>query len=137
MYTHCGVDLTTADRLALLRLIAPLDISPGPGGSRMSDSLQTMALLAPHLGKIFPDRWTRAHVVALYPSSQIVAHRDAPIDGRRYHIPLDLNFGCWVFHGGYWQQLTEGAVYAMDPTLEHGAVNWGTTRRLHLLIDQI
>jgi aspartyl/asparaginyl beta-hydroxylase (cupin superfamily) len=77
----------------------------------------------------------RGGFVALYPSSQLVAHRDPPITGTRFHVPLVVNDGCWVFHGGWWQQLQLGHLYAMDPTVEHGAVNWGTDRRVHLMVD--
>lgn len=73
--------------------------------------------------------------MALYPSSQIVAHCDPPIQGMRYHIPLVVNDGCWSFSGGTWQHLEVGKVYQMDPTEIHGAVNWGTEVRLHLMVD--
>ena len=56
---------------------------------------------------------------------------------RRYHIPLQINPGCWVFSDCVWQQLELGVVYEMDPTKPHGAVNWGDTVRLHLLIDRV
>lgn len=75
-------------------------------------------------------------LVVLYPSAQLVGHRDPPIDGVRHHIPLALNDGCWVFHAGMWRQLEEGHCYIMDPTEQHGAVNWGPTRRIHLAIDE-
>lgn len=101
-----------------LRRAIAADLAPGPGGSR-----------------IVPLGRSGVRVVALYPSSQLVAHRDPPIVGTRYHIPLVLNPGCWVLHGGTWQQLELGRVYAMDPTQEHGAVNWGAERRLHLIWD--
>lgn len=76
-------------------------------------------------------------LVLLYPSSQIVAHKDPPIEGTRYHIPLVLNSLCWVYHAGDWQHLIEGVCYVMDPTLIHGAVNWGTEPRIHLSIDMV
>jgi hypothetical protein len=87
-----------------------------------------------------PDRLADVHVLAtklvgLLPSQQIAAHADAPIQGVRYHIPLQVNDGCWSFHDGVWQQLKLGVVYQMDPTKPHGAVNWGETIRLHLMID--
>ena len=74
-------------------------------------------------------------LVALYPSSQIVGHADQPIVGTRFHLPLRVNDDCWVFHDGIWEQLAERACYSMDPAAVHGAVNWGTTVRLHLAID--
>lgn len=87
-----------------------------------------------------PDCLAHAHVlktqlVGLLPSQQIVAHQDAAIQGVRYHLPLQVNRGCWVFHGEHWQQVLARRIYQMDPTVEHGAVNWGDTVRLHLIID--
>lgn len=93
------------------------DVAPGPGGSRITP-----------LG----DGWA---VVALYPSSQLVGHTDPPVPGTRYHVPIQSNPGCWVFSGGEWRQLIVGHIYAMDPTVVHGAVNWGSEVRLHLLVD--
>lgn len=78
----------------------------------------------------------QVRLVGLYPSQQIVAHADVAIrPAIRLHLPLQTNEDCWVFHGGGWQQLHVGYVYKMDPTWFHGAVNWGTTLRLHLMID--
>lgn len=74
-------------------------------------------------------------IVGLLPSQQLVAHCDPPINANRYHLPLRTNPGCWSFSGGVWQQLEVGKVYRMDPTEEHGAVNWGSETRLHLMID--
>jgi hypothetical protein len=102
------------------------DLAPGPGGSRIT-WLKGMSVVGRLSG--------RAAMVALYPSSQLVAHCDPPIAGRRFHIPLVVNDGCWVFHAGTWQQLEVGRVYQMDPTEVHGAVNWGTERRVHLMVD--
>ena len=75
-------------------------------------------------------------VVALYPSSQLVAHCDPPIPETRVHVPLQMNPGCWVFHRESWQQLALGSAYTMDPSERHGAVNWGPDLRLHLVIDK-
>jgi hypothetical protein len=73
-------------------------------------------------------------LVGLLPSQQIALHADAPIKGMRYHVPLQTNNDCWCFSGG-WQHLEVGKVYRMDPTQPHGAVNWGSEIRLHLMID--
>ena len=102
----------------------------------MSNYAKTIELVQPLLAPMFPGNWTRSSVVSLYPSQQIVAHCDPPIQGVRHHIPLDLNDGCWVYHDSTWQKLEVGRVYQMDPTKPHGAVNWGATTRLHLIIDQ-
>ena len=127
----------SAERVASLRaLVDRLDIKPGPGGSRISDYAATQALYAPVLGDVFPGRWTRAMMVALYPSSQLVAHCDPSIlPCIRYRLPLQLNDGCWVFSAGVWVQLQLGHIYAMHPHELHGAVNWGPTLRLHLAVD--
>lgn len=120
----------------LLGLAKQLDIAPGPGGSRCTDFDKTIALFKPHLiTDPFNGSWTRAMVVALYPSSQLVGHKDPPISGIRYHIPLQINSGCWVHHSGEWVQLQLGHIYEMNPTEFHGAVNWGHELRLHLAID--
>ena len=108
----------------LLERSRAVDLAPGPGGSRMTPLPEVEVLGA-----------GRYVLVALAPSSQLVAHRDPAIQGRRVHVPLRTNPGCWSYHGGVWQQLEVGHVYEMDPTVEHGAVNWGTETRLHLMVD--
>lgn len=122
MYVDQG---RTVDPAWYVALSSAVDLAPGPGGSRITPC--------------GPIAWggsvAKGAFVALYPSSQLVAHVDPPIPGRRFHIPLVVNDGCWVFHCGVWQQLDGGRIYQMDPTELHGAVNWGTERRLHLMID--
>jgi len=78
---------------------------------------------------------THVQLVGLLPSQQIAAHADQPIPGVRYHVPLQVNDGCWSFSVGQWIQLRVGKIYRMDPAEPHGAVNWGETVRLHLMID--
>ena len=134
MYTPIGPSLSLARVDRLVQLATCVDISPGPGGSRMSDYAETEKVFGPDIADLFPGRY-HVTVVALYPSSQIVAHRDPAIRGRRYHLPLALDPFCWVFSDGTWQQLEVGQIYQMDPTLWHGSVNWGALRRLHLLVD--
>jgi hypothetical protein len=111
-----------------------VDLTPGPGGARIvplgSHTATARAVVGDGLGP-----WALAQFVVLAPSRQIGRHCDPPIVGQRYHIPLLANPECWSFHGGVWQQLTIGGLYEMDPTVAHGAVNWGTTPRLHLMID--
>jgi hypothetical protein len=122
VYADHGV---TVDITPYLALSAQSDLAPGSGGSRITPCgpVTVGALVG------------RGAFVALYPSSQLVAHVDPPIAGRRFHVPLVVNDGCWVFSDGHWQQLAVGRVYQMDPTIVHGAVNWGTERRLHLMVD--
>lgn len=115
-----------ATLVALSRLV---DLAPGPGGARITPA-GDQAAVAAVLG-----RGGFAQFVILSVSQQISRHCDPPIRGRRFHIPLVTNAGCWSFHGGSWQQLEAGACYEMDPTVEHGAVNWGAETRLHLMID--
>lgn len=110
----------------LLAVAGTADLSPGPGGSRITP----VGRVTVRYGVTGEGR-----IVVLEPSCQLVEHADPPIPGWRYHIPLTLNPHCWVFHGGQWQQLDVGTIYQMDPTQPHGAVNWGTTRRLHLMVD--
>lgn len=137
MYHELSLVLPPARVEALLALTSQLDCRPGPGGSRCTDFVATQRLYEPVLKDVFPGRWTRAMVVVLYPSSQLVGHQDPPIEGVRTHVPLALNPGCWNFHAGVWIQLQEGHLYEMDPTAPHGAVNWGTTIRLQLAVDEV
>lgn len=122
-----------------LLLTRVLDIKPGPGGSSMTEDATTRrAFIAWHVEEYVPFPWTWITVVALYPSSQIVAHRDPPAEGTvRYHIPLQTNPDCWCFHAGVWQQLPVGQIYSMNPREQHGAVNWGAEVRLHLMVDRV
>ncbi len=119
------------------QIAARVDLAPGPGGSRFANFDQARAAFDHELGMLFQRPLAQITVVALYPSAQIVGHTDHPdnVHGLRLHMPLQLNPGCWVFHDGTWQQLELGRSYAMDPTKEHGAVNWGATVRLHLVVD--
>lgn len=122
----------------LLEIALRLDLPPGPGGSRMADFAQAEAAYqqVTTLRAAFPNPWVSVTVIALEPSAQIVAHCDQRQSPRRYHIPLQQNPGCWSFHAGTWQQLETGRIYRMDPAEEHGAVNWGATRRLQLILDE-
>jgi hypothetical protein len=119
---------------ALQALIARVDLAPGPGGSRITllgaRTDDALAILGEAYGEI-----ECVAAVILYPSSQLVAHCDQPLPAPRLHLPLHTNEGCWSFSGGVWQQLVVGEVYRMDPTLLHGAVNWGPTPRVHLMLD--
>jgi aspartyl/asparaginyl beta-hydroxylase (cupin superfamily) len=101
---------------------AQLVLKSGPGGSCM-------------VPLVVSEPGVKVVAVALWPSRQIVAHTDPPIPGKRYHLPIQTNEGCWVFHGGEWAQLQLGHWYEMDPTEIHGAVNWGDTVRVHLMVD--
>lgn len=117
------VERLVRDRVDLTRL--------GPGGSRMCPIAELLTIVQ----ACWPKTDLAVQVVLLGPSRQIVAHRDPPIPGTRYHVPVIVNAGCWSFHGGTWRQLEVGHVYEMDPTIVHGAVNWGPTTRVHLMVD--
>jgi hypothetical protein len=119
----------------LVRLSATLDIRPGPGGSTASDRAHTRRLYEPFLHEFLPGDWINVMIISLWPSSQLVGHIDAPIKGLRHHIPFQINDQCWVLHGTEWRKLDLGQCYIMDPTEWHGAVNWGSTIRHHLIID--
>lgn len=136
MYQTHPLRLSPEQVERVARLAETLDLRPGPGGSTASADAVTTPWFQAVLSEAFPAPWVRSMVMALWPSSQLVAHRDPPITGTRHHLPLRVNPGCWVFHAGTWQQLTAGQVYQMDPTDLHGAVNWGDTVRLHLVIDR-
>lgn len=126
-------------RLAHWLLLAQqMNLTPGPGGSTMTNFRAALKLYGEDLDYLFgAGNVKQATLVVLAPSSQIVGHKDSPNDvhGRRLHIPLQTNPGCWSFHDGRWQHLEIGYGYWMDPTVEHGAVNWGTSTRLHLMVD--
>lgn len=117
----------------LLTALKQIDLTRG-GASYISPREETTAIFRP----IFQDHWLQGGsfaLVALLPSQQLVGHADAPISGMRYHIPLVTNSGCWSYHDGMWQQLEVGTIYRMNPAQEHGAVNWGQSTRVNLMVD--
>jgi hypothetical protein len=136
MYQSLPLHLSPEQLDRFRQLATCVDLSPGPGGSRMSPPYETDTVFRPELQAILPGSYLYVTVVALYPGAQIQAHVDAPVHGVRHHIPLVLNDDCWVFSAGDWQQLDEGQIYVMNPTVPHGSLNWGATRRLHLLVDR-
>ncbi len=131
MYRPLGWRLSDSDVAALVDLARTIDLAPGPGGSRMTPIAGAQAIV----GASIPGLWAQALIVVLLPSAQLVGHCDPPIAGTRVHLPIVSNADCWSFSDGVWQQLVIGTGYAMDPTKPHGAVNWGATPRLHLMID--
>lgn len=117
-----------SEEIAFLLQVALWHVPAASKGSFIVSSPYVPAVLA-------NDHIVQTRLVGLLPSQQLVAHTDPPISGIRHHLPLQSNPGCWVFHDGVWQQLEVGRMYTMDPTKPHGAVNWGTELRLHLMID--
>lgn len=132
MYRELPQTLTTEQINDLIALSRGVDLRPGPGGARITPCALDAYWMAwwSALGQV-----QSAMFIALQPTSQIPAHTDQPIPGRRYHVPIQVNDGCWVFHDGQWLQLNVGRIYEMDPSQTHGAVNWGTTPRSHLIVD--
>jgi hypothetical protein len=137
MYVEVPIRLSTERCAELVTLSRQLDVRPGPGGSRATDPEATRRLYEPVLGRFFPGVYRQIMLMLLYPSSQIVGHVDPPIPGTRYHVPVQTNDGCFVLHGGCWQRLRLGQGYSMDPTIFHGAVNWGHDLRMHLIVDTL
>lgn len=134
MYERLTPSLAPGQVEALQALLPQLDLAPGPGGSRITP----LATLTDAALAIIGTAWGAGeHVAAiiLYPSSQLVAHVDPPLPAPRLHLPLAVNPGCWSFSDGVWQQLEVGGVYRMNPAVVHGAVNWGPTPRIHLMLD--
>ena len=84
-----------------------------------------------------PGEWAAAMLVLIRPGGYIQPHRDEPARAglSRFHIVLQTNQRCWNFHDGDWQQLELGGIYTIDPTREHGSLNWGDAMRVHLVID--
>ena len=91
----------------------------------------------PFVGHLFPGPWKFAMVVLVKTHGHLPVHRDGamPTGVTRYHLVLQTNPRCWYFHDGAWEQLEVGGIYELDPTLEHGAINWGAEPRIHLVID--
>lgn len=127
-------DLPSAGVVEFLAVCARLD--PITVSSTMTDFRLTRDVALPAITRWFPSRFClKATFIVLEPSAQIVVHVDPPILGTRHHVPLQTNEDCWTYHDGTWEQLALGECYTMDPTLPHGAVNWGSRRRIHLILD--
>lgn len=129
---HFGTDTIDLWRAMTEPFAAP---PAGCPGSYFAPYKLAMDLYGQSVRVLFPEEITQVTIVGLLPSAQIVGHKDAPIVGRRIHIPLQTNPGCWSFSGRTWQRLQLESGYWMDPTEVHGAVNWGETVRLHLVVD--
>lgn len=120
-----------------------LDLHGTGAASRMTDVEETTRAFAdcdfladrlrPRSSASLAFGWFR--LVLLEPSQQIVLHRDPPIAGTRYHLPLWSGANSWTYYDGMWRQLLIGGCYQMDPTQPHGAVNWSDQVRIHLLMD--
>jgi hypothetical protein len=134
VYVEQGGGLSSSQVAALVALSRGVDLRPGPGGARITPvNLDDVSGALP---ATLPPRH-QAQFVLLLPSAQLVGHIDPPVPNQRFHIPLIVNDGCWVFSAGTWQQLEVGKIYQMDPTQVHGAVNWGAETRVHLILDTV
>lgn len=135
MYVRRSTTTGTVDATALARV--PVTWNPPGWGSYSGLDLQT------RIGPLVPGIWRLAMLVGLQPQGTIPRHRDAPADENglagmaldRWHVVLVTNPHAWCYHGGVWQHLERGGIYAMDPTVDHAAVNWGDTVRWHLVVD--
>lgn len=136
MYLRAGS--LPLDRVnGLVALCGQLDLTPGPEGFRVSPYEATRDLFQPVLADVFPGEWTYCIVVSVAPMRFLTPHIDGkePWDKPRKHIVLQTNPDVWMFHHGAWQKLELGGIYTMDPSLTHGAVNWGQQARIHLAVD--
>lgn len=127
------------DALALPHL--PIDFK-ADSGYRLVPLTETQTEAARNaLDGIVPGPWWQARIIAIKPGGIIHLHSDPLPDGRqkavRYHVVLKTNPYCWNYHNGDIQRLELGGVYTMDESVEHASVNWGTTARVHLVIDVI
>jgi hypothetical protein len=121
----------------LCRCAESLGATTPRAASQMTDDAATRLAVGDLLREYLREPWRWVTFVSLLPSQQIVAHRDPPLPAGliRYHLPILTNPGCWSFSGGSWQQLAVGTIYTMAPEVDHGAVNWGSVVRVHLLVD--
>ncbi len=134
MYKKQGITLTP-ELLKACQEMHGFNLTPGTSGVSASNPEETKEKYYPLLKGIFPFSWSYCMLIALYPNRNIPGHKDPFKFSTRYHIPLLTNEHCWVFHDGTWEQLEAGTLYTMDPLLFHGAVNWGDSLRVHLIID--
>jgi hypothetical protein len=136
MYQRQEIELSPSILSVCQQYVKSVPIVLNSKGVFQSDSTITSEVYGPVLKELFPWPWPYCNLTAIGTSKQIHGHTDPFTLTIRYHIPLLTNNECWNFHGGTWEQLQEGAVYTMDPTKFHGSVNWGTSTRIHLVIDK-
>lgn len=95
------------------------------------------ATLRGYVDSVFPGEWVFSMLVKLTTGDSIPPHCDKPLaDGVvRRHLVLATNPLSWCMHDYTWQQMETGGVYTMRPEFIHAAINWGSTPRLHLVVD--
>ena len=126
------------DLAQLNELVAGFEFRAKPAGYEATNATQEaglMAALLPLLGDVLPGRWTGVMVTTVLPGGFLPLHRDGAKPGTRFHLVIETNAASWCLHGGEWQHLEAGGIYTIEPTIAHGAVNWGDTPRTHLIFD--
>lgn len=84
----------------------------------------------PKFGKIM--------VIELKPGGTISWHRDEGTYAEthaRYHLPLVSNPSAYLYSGGDHSHIPVGVLTAFDTSVPHSAANFGTTPRIHLVVD--
>lgn len=97
-----------------------------------------ISIFQPLLADTLFGKWTYCIMSIIWPHGSIAPHVDgntANTDSTRYNLVLQSNDNCWSMHGGDWQQLKEGFIYQMDPSITHASINWGNEPRIHLVVD--
>ena len=138
MYQRIGTYRGTRPIAELVEIALALPFTPNSAG--YEDTGGNTKLLhhhfSPWLGEPFIGEWEFAMVVKLPQLAQLPVHADEiVVPSTRYHLVLQTNPRAWYYHDGEWEQLETGGIYTLDPTLEHGAINWGVTPRVHLVVD--
>lgn len=139
MYVDTGRDIAPETLSRWQQHVKDLGCERSPSGSWFSPMPATVALFQSTLDAYFPPARHWVTAVSLMAGQQIPAHVDAALPSGvvRAHVQLIANDQCWSLHDGVWQQLTIGRIYRMDPAIVHGAVNWGSTARVNLIVDYL
>jgi aspartyl/asparaginyl beta-hydroxylase len=89
------------------------------------------------VGDQFKGSWPYSFLNVLFPMGVLHPHADGklPPGRERLHLVLQTSPYAWCYHDGTWQQLEEGGIYRLDPSIEHYAVNLGDRPRIHLIVD--
>lgn len=135
MYTQIGVYPGASRLHDLVPQLSPQKSAQGYG---TTESARTIALFQPYLAAVFPGVWTYAICAVIWANGSIPPHQDGDTvreHSTRHHLVISTNPHAWTWHGGTWQQLGQDGIYQMDPLEMHAAINWGSTPRIHLVVD--
>jgi hypothetical protein len=87
----------------------------------------------------------QADIAMMLPGGDTLFHTDTRYQqrySRRYNIAISTNDECWLYYhsydlnnGGSRNHINEGEVWELNNKIIHTAVNYGTTRRTHIIID--